>query len=190
MTNIWKKGANDYESSAKVVDGNLILSLPDAVNPIVWRMELGSVKASALEVRAHASDGTFLLLLKTPKGDVHEIAPFQTKDQAVTALMRVSAAMQSAEGRLAPVSAAAAPPHGVSAPRPVFEKPDAGAVKWLLALGGVLGVIFLFAYLAKSAPTLDPSSAPGAETATSTMTGAPGAESGVPQSADEALRGF
>lgn len=189
MTNIWKKGANDYESSAKVVDGNLIISLPDAVNPIVWRMELGSVKASALEVRAHASDGTFLLLLKTPKGDIHEIAPFAAKDTAVTALMRVSSAMQGAEGRLAPATASIAttPLH---APQPVFHKPDTGAVKWLLALAGVLALIFLFAYLAKSSPSLEGAGVPMADTATSTATGAPNSESGLPQSADDMLRGF
>lgn len=190
MTNIWKKGANDYESSAKVVDGNLIISLPDAVNPIVWRMELGSVKASALEVRAHATDGTFLLLLKTPKGDVHEIAPFASKELAVTALMRVSSAMQGAEGRLAPLAPASVSSVPLHAPQPVFHKPDAGAVKWLLALAGVLAVIFLFAYLAKSTPTLEAAGVPMADTATSTATGAPNAESGVPQSADDVLRGF
>ena len=68
MTMLWKKTNTDFESSAKVVDGNLILSLPDAINPVVWRMELGSVKASAMEVKKDAADGTFTLSQKLRKG--------------------------------------------------------------------------------------------------------------------------
>lgn len=183
-----EKGANDYESSAKVVDGNLIISLPDAANPVVWRMELGSVKASALEVRKNDATGMHVLTLKTPKGELHEVAPFETRDAAVTALMRVSAALQSAEGKIAP-SIVAVNPSGASA-RPVFQKPDGSAAKWLLALAGVLVVIFLFSYLAHIAPDAETaSSAPGEETAT-TITGEPNVENGEPQSADKMLRGF
>lgn len=192
--NMRKKQVNEFESSASVVDGNLILSLPDAINPVVWRMELGSVKASALEVRAHASDGTFMLTLKTPKGDVHDIAPFSAKETAVAALMRVSVALQSAEGRIAPFAPAAVPQATASAaaPAPVFQKPDAGAVKWLIALAGVLAVIFLFALLSKSSPQLDglAASSPIEDNATSTTTGSDNPESGVPQSADDMLKGF
>lgn len=194
MANMRKKSVNEFESSASVVDGNLILSLPDAINPIVWRMELGSVKASALEVRAHASDGTHVLSLKTPKGEVHEIAPFSSRDIAIAALMRVSAALQSAEGRIAPAAASGAvlPVNAPQAAGPVFHKPDAGAVKWLIALAGVLAVIFLFAFLAKSTPQFDgsASSAPVEDNATSTATGSANPESGVPQSADDMLKGF
>ena len=192
MMNMRKKNANEFESSASVVDGNLILSLPDAINPVVWRMELGSVKASALEVREHATDGTFVLTLKTPKGDVHEVAPFSAKDTAVAALMHVSDALKSAEGRIAPVAPSVVSQTTSSVPGPVFQKPDAGAVKWLIALAGVLFVIFLFAFLSKSSPQLDASatSAPIEDNATSTATGSDNPESGVPQSADDMLKGF
>lgn len=198
MNSLWKKPniATDMTSSAKVVDGNLIISLPDALNPIVWRMELGSVKASALEVRKQA-DGTHLLVLKTPKGDVHEIAPFTARDTAVTALMRVSEALQDGEGKFAPAATSvivgATPATGTAQPayapaRPVRD--DAAGYKWLIALGAVLAVIVLFAYLARTAPTATiAQSIPGEETATS-ITGQPNAESGVPQSADELLRGY
>ncbi len=195
MNNLWKKTSGDYESSAKVVDGNLILSLPDAINPIVWRMELGSVKASALEVKAHANDGTFLLALKTPKGDVHDIAPFESREYAVRALMRVSAALQGAEGKMTPSSAAIPLPGTSSAQsvpsRPVFDRSSGSALKWLLTLGGVLIVIFLFAYLSSLAPqqVIGTSTTDGSNTATST-TGVPEGESGVPQSADQMLRGY
>src|SRR5690606_21303301 len=57
----------NYAASASVVDGTLIISLPDAITPVVWRFALGQAKASALEVRPQ-DDGTFMLLLKTPRG--------------------------------------------------------------------------------------------------------------------------
>ena len=43
--------AAKYTSSAKIVDGILVLSLPDAIHPVVWQMELGQSKSSALEIR-------------------------------------------------------------------------------------------------------------------------------------------
>jgi hypothetical protein len=187
MTMPWKKTSDELESSAKVVDGNLILSLPDAINPIVWRMELGSVKASALEVKPQSTDGSFMLSLKTAKGEVHEIAPFQTRDQAVRALMRVSSALQGAHGKMAPVAMLSP-----AAPQPNIanDKTGGSAVKWLLTLGGVLIVIFLFAYLSSIAPRSTADGASGDATATNSATGEPDAESGMPQSADKLLRGY
>ena len=93
-----------YASSASVVDGTLILSLPDALAPVVWRMDLGHVKSSALEVRDQ-SDGTFMLTLKTPREDIHNIAPFATRAQAVRALMAVSRAMEQGHGQIKPAAA-------------------------------------------------------------------------------------
>lgn len=183
MNSLWKKTGDAYESTAKVVDGNLILSLPDAINPIVWRMELGSVKASALEVKAHSTDGTYLLSLKTPKGEVHDIAPFHTRDLAVRALMRVSSALQGAHGKIAPVTLVTAS----AAAQPVkTDKSDASAMKWLLALGGVLAVIFLFAY----SSSLTPKSKTSANVEASGDMATSKEPSGVPQSADELLRGM
>lgn len=173
----WKKCTNTYESSAKVVEGNLILSLPDAVNPIVWRMELGNVKASALEVRAGTADGLFVLSLKTPKGESHDVAPFDSREKAVHALMCVSNAMQNAErGLSAPLPGYAAMPDG-------GKKQKMGIWKWLLVLVGVLLIIFLFSYLGNVAPrTGDVSAVSGP--------GESEGESGIPQSADEMLKGF
>ena len=84
--------------SAKVIDGTLILTLPDAIRPVVWQMQLGQTKSSALEVREQ--DGNWVLVLKTPRADVLEIAPFEAKAKAVKALMAVSRAMEKAQGQL------------------------------------------------------------------------------------------
>ena len=189
MTALWKKNTDSYESSAKVVDGNLIISLPDAMTPVVWRMELGSVKASALEVRTNASDGTFVLSLKTPKGDVHDVAPFDSKDIAVRALMRVSNALQGAAGRMsAPVQAT-----GVSSAQEIPSRPaiSGGAgpasFKWLIALVGVIVVIFLFSQMSTMARQYALSGGSQQDTSAANPSGT---ASGVPLSAEDELRGF
>lgn len=192
MNSLWKKENDDYQSSAKVVDGNLILSLPDAINPVVWRMELGSVKASALEIKPSADGATFSLSLKTPKGEVYDIAPYASRDLALRALMRVSSALQGGQGRfnapqIAVTSAPPIQPHA-SAPATANDSQSGSAAKWLLTLGGVLFVIFLFAYLS-TLPTRQGGSTAPMATSTGTQSST-NAETGIPQSADDLLGGL
>lgn len=91
--------AEKFSPHAKVVDGILILSLPDAVSPVVWQMEIGQAKSSAMEVRPADNDNEFSLVLKTPRADVLEIARYQKKEDAVRALMSISSAMEKAQGQ-------------------------------------------------------------------------------------------
>lgn len=94
-----KEKKEKYISTAKVIDGVLILSLPDALTPVVWQMELGQSKSSALEIR-DAGDNHFVLTLKTPRQDVLEIATYNDRDLAIKALLVVSQAMEQAQGQL------------------------------------------------------------------------------------------
>lgn len=103
MKSLFTNLTGNYSSTASVVDGTLILSLLDAVTPTVWQMELGHARASALELRKQ-DDNNFLLVLKTPRGDVHDIAPFDNRGRAVAALQAASRAMEQARGQLRPVS--------------------------------------------------------------------------------------
>lgn len=91
--------AEKYTSSAKIIDGILILSLPDAISPVVWQMELGQSKSSALEIR-NSDDGNFILTLKTPRQDVLDIATYANKDVAIKALLVTSQALEKAQGQL------------------------------------------------------------------------------------------
>lgn len=168
-----------YQSSAKVVDGSLIISLPDAVTPIVWRMELANVKASALEVQPH--DKGFMLMLKTPRGESHDIAPFETKEAAVHALMRVSNALQNASGHMAVSSK----PQENTTSAALSQTPHilGRVLKWTVALVGILIVLFLFSYLARLA-------GPSSQTASINSTSTSEDTSGIPQSADSLLQGF
>ena len=59
MLNTLFKKQEETSASANVVDGKLILSLPEAENPVVWQMDLSSAKASALEVKKDEEKDTY-----------------------------------------------------------------------------------------------------------------------------------
>lgn len=190
IKNFWKQNEDALSSSASVVDGNLILSLPDAINPVVWKMELSSAKSSALEVRKNP-DGTSTLLLKTVKEDIHTIASFEQKDSAIKALMVVSQALKNADGKIyshakqTVSSLVDASPSHVRANLFSSQKEN---MKWLFAILGVVFVLFLFAYLSKSAPyPVEEQTSQGTQTSIGAN---PSDQSGVPQSADDVLKGF
>lgn len=88
------------KASARVVDGKLILSLPAANTPVVWQMDLGHAKASALEVRRNEEGGLFTLTLKTAKGETMEIASFSERERSIEGLMAASRALESGHGQI------------------------------------------------------------------------------------------
>lgn len=96
MSSIIDNVTGGYKSSAKVNAGTLVLSLPDAITPVVWRMDLSTAKSSAIEVREN-EDGFYDLVLKTPKADAHNIAVYEFKIKATQALMAVTKAMSKCE---------------------------------------------------------------------------------------------
>lgn len=182
MKKLIQSMTGNYSSSACVVDGTLIISLPNAIRPVVWRMELGHAKASALEVRED-SGGTFSLTLKTPRGDVNDIAPFARKAQAIEALMAVSRAMERAHGQINPVAAGAA--------NDAKMKTSSGGKKGkaLTSLVAIILLVILISVFIGMGPQPVPIGG-GEETATvSSSSGGGGDRPGVPQSADDFLRG-
>lgn len=194
IKNIWNAAPQAPKSSAAIVDGNLILSLPDAITPAVWKMELGSVKSSALEIRK-MPDNTHMLLLKSTKGDVHDIAPFETRETALQALMCVSDALKGARGKITPLANQNDPVAKSQRSDENMPPVEWASFKWIATLTGILLVIFLFAYLSKSAPTVN-TDIQGAQTSIPSASSVPGQEapqasdSGMPQSADDLLKGF
>ena len=85
-------------TSAKIIDGKLILSFPDAITPIIWQMDFGAAKMSALEIRT--LDEKNQLLLTAPKADTIEIASFNDKNQAIDHLVAISKALDKAQGNI------------------------------------------------------------------------------------------
>lgn len=147
-----KKITGGFTASAKVVDGSLILSLPDAVTPVVWRMELVHAKASAIEVREQ-DGGTYMLTLKTPKGDVNDIAAYTSRAKAVEALIAVSDAMENAHGQMAPAPMATVASDASPAQRTTRkQKGSSPAGSILTGIIGLALVIMLIGLLMKLNP--------------------------------------
>lgn len=176
-------------SQAKVVDGKLILSCPNAVTPIVWQMDLTEAKSSAFEVTQDQDNEQSVLVTRkqgTQKKDV--IAPFATKDHAVQALMATAHALENAQGQIAASGGAGA----VHAPTPAASYATAPVQKksWGKSLIIILALLMI-AGLYMTIQNLQPAQRIGGSAPlTSTAGASPGAsgEAGVPMSADDFLR--
>lgn len=182
-----------YKTSAKVVDGKLILSLPDAASPVVWQMDLIEMKASAFEIKTDDKTGQYLFVSKKQGQDSFDIiAPFDDKDKAVAALMETSKALENAtaypvhttSSAEAAYSHAPSSSHGAYAPHPAQKKPGKG--KWI----GVLILFIIIGGLIFVSFNMQPRSPSSFQPSPSSSAAGGGAEqnAGVPMSADDFLR--
>ncbi len=135
---------NTLKPSAKVIDGTLILSLPDAKTPVVWKMDFGTTKSSAIEVREGKNDNHDLVL-KTPKADAYTIASYDKMSLATRALMTVTNAMNNAQGHINPYK-------GNNLPVPLYTQPyksrPSGNIilrllKWFFLTIAVIALLFV-----------------------------------------------
>lgn len=204
-------------SGARVVDGKLILSFPDAIKPVLWQMDLVSAKASALEVEA-LQGGQAALMLKTPKGEQATVAIFESREAAISALMTVGAALGCAHGQIrgVPVSSFPASSGGGADQVPAWAAPQTAfpagggmgamaapveghqrTMRWLAGLAGIVLLAVLLNMLWSLSPR-PPASLPSAAAeggappqaaASSTALGGPVDPDavGVPLSADAVL---
>lgn len=162
-----------YRSSAKVAGNALVLSLPDALSPSVWRMDLDEARSAAIEVQGRG-DGTHALVLKAKTGAANDIAVFAERAGALRALMAVGAALEQA-----PVSSAAPAAHEQFPSAPPEKK---GGV-----LAGIVGVILL-AVLVAVLLGMGPRPPGGLAPQESAGTAEQGTTAGSPVSADDFLR--
>ena len=176
------KNFNAPSSTAHVVDGKLILSLPNALTPVVWQMDMTQAKASALEVRENKEKNHFMLLLKTPRGEDTDIAPFETRAQAVEALMAVSRAFEKAQGNIRPFvqGTEAGTIHHVNQ----SKKGNAG--KWIAGILGVLLLLILFNMWGSMLPRVQNGQSIEPVNLDQVQQSVP--DSGVPVSADDFLK--
>ncbi len=192
----FKNNASSSRASAKVVDGKLILSFPDAATPVVWTMDVAKAKASAMEVLPKGDSGEHTLTLKSAAGEVIEVATFPSKDDALEGLMITADALENAQGAIRGSNAAVAN----DSPSPAQSKPKAqkkpgetkrnvmGLVASLLFLGVMIMVwsfIMPDSYFTgeRNVANNNPSSSLAAASAD------PQNSSGVPVSADAFLGG-
>jgi hypothetical protein len=181
MLNAFKTNKQTSNASARVVDGKLILSLPDAQTPVVWQMDITQTKSSALEARHNEETGTYTLTLKTPRGETVDIAPFDNREFAVEGLMAASHALENAYGQIRNETAAANDQTIYAAP-PGNKKSN--TKKIFLAIITVFALLFLFNIWGSQLPRTPSSVATGTSASADTN---PRESSGVAISADDFL---
>lgn len=187
MTSFLKNMTQKSQASADVVDGYLILSLPHAIDAVVWRMALDKIGTAVFEIKQDDKTEISKLILKPKKGTAEIIATFNTKEEAIDALMKASHALQSGSTKspAEPAAEKTASPSNKISHTP--QQNSAESKRWLIALFGALAVIGLYYYLT----TLIPKQAIGFENNTSAVaTSSPQNTVGVPVSADDFLSGF
>lgn len=180
------KKNSKHRASARVVDGKLILSFPDAVTPVLWQMDLHEAKASALTVSPSSASGTNALLnLKTVRGESTQIAEFSSKEDAVAALMVISQALENAQGQIRPAPHAANDYEGKPLLATYRQKKGSGW-KWAIGILGAIVIVVMMTMLG----SLLPAAPDGLDSAYAPPPASPQSSSGVPMNADDYLKGF
>lgn len=182
-----KKKNNENQSSASVNDGSLIVSLPEAIEPKVWRIDLQKAKESSFEVKKQ--EKTFSLIAKkTPRAKPDVIGEFETKQEALNALMMVSEALKTNKTQsVAPLKDK--PTKGkkvIKQAVPVARNSDNRGLVALLATLLVIGIVYFF--WTETMPTSQTFET--RELTGQSITDPSQPQTGVPMSADEFLQGF
>lgn len=154
--------------SAKITGDTLVISLPNAIDPVVWRMDMGNVREAALEVRKEKTG--YSLILKKPGNDQTGIAAFDSKEEAGDALIVISQALQQNTK----------PARSQQDRHPVATMPTQAPGRswlWLIPLGLIVLAVFL---LSRSTDMLSVEYTPPGDAVQS-------GETGVPLSADQVL---
>ncbi len=178
MTKTSDKSEQQSSSSVTIVDGKLILSLPDAKMPVVWQTDFTQAQSSVFTIQEDKKK-TFTLISKNSENVVIEIATFDKKQDAVDILMDTSAVIQNAHGQTKQ-----SPSNNI--PAQSVEKNDRTSAALALALIIVLGLIWTMSASKK----LDPSANTASSNSTSLNSASstnPRESSGVPVSADDFL---
>lgn len=130
-----------HASTAKVVDGSLVLSLPDAVTPVVMRLSLEEAKSAAFTVLEKKDQ--HVLTVQLSEKDSREIAPYDEKEKAVKALMAASQALEKGS----PVAPGAANQNTGNAGASLMS-----FGKWVVALGVLFVLVWVVSSMSNSLP--------------------------------------
>lgn len=165
-----KNRPDHNRTTASVINDTLILTLPDARTPTVWRMALDSASAASFQVLADSGGDGHTLVMSSPDTEKEVIAHFDSRESAVDALLAASGAMQRIEAQSAPATTN----QGTMSPHPTPQpatmnlavKRGRGARTFLTAAGAVLIVILLY-MIANTGPERIAPDGRNAETSTS-----------------------
>jgi len=172
-------------ASAAINDDCLIVSLPDAIEPKVWRLDLEKAKDSSFEVKKE-NKSFALMVKKSTRAKPDVIGQFETKEKALSALLMVSEALKTNKSKSATPVKEKEPKSKKEAPNPVAAPANNRGVVALLSTLLVIGIVYYF--WTQSMP-----SSQSFETRALTTQGAVDPsqpQTGVPMSADDFLQGF
>jgi len=185
--NLLKRKEVSNQITASVSDGYLVLSLPHAIEPVIWRQSLEKIGSATFEVK-QGKDDSYELTLKKTKTTSEAIASFDKKDDAIEALTAASNALHSKKSvKTTKVKEKTAKKSSDVEELPKTESGE--GQKWLIAVLAAIIVIGLYFYLT----TLIPERNIGIGTTNNAVTNAqpnnPN-QTGVPVSADDFLSSF
>ena len=174
------------KSTAAVVDGKLMLSLPDAYTPVVWQMDLQEASSSALEVKKDEGSDRFVLCLKKEGGDVTEIASYEERENAVKALLAISGSLQNAHGKIRTVQNISSAP---AQAMPIGQMPVMNGANQNESGGkaGAILAVLMVVILVVAVVSLGRTDENGVTSSTSQETSRPSSSTGLPMSADDFL---
>lgn len=177
----FKKTINSKPTSANVVDGHLVLSLLNAQEPKIWRMDLSKIGSASFEIKQETDGITTKLILKPKKGTAEIIAVFNTQEEAVEALTLAAKALHG--NGASTTSSKSINPEQKQLPQTSSSSP-----KWLFVILGLFVVIGLYFYT----NNLIPETNIGFEQKSTSRisTSSPQETIGIPVSADDFLNGL
>lgn len=128
-----------YKPKAKVNGSLLVLSLPDAVTPTVWTLDLAQDGHGALKI-IDGAEGQVTLVYSTGKkaGSEIEIAHYTRRGDGVRALVAATSALENASG-----DAQKGIIGGIKAPQ---GSAAYGLTQWVLTLVGIVLLVGAFFY--------------------------------------------
>jgi hypothetical protein len=188
-----KKQSYDSSISATQSDGHLVLSFPDAVEPVIWRRSLEEISSATFEVKQVAKKDHYNLVLKKAKSPAETIATFESREEAVDALKAASNALHGGGETRRSFALGRAPKEdhsaGVTSPARATAGPSDWQ-KWVIAILGVIVVLGLYFFMNTLLPERTTDFGTGATSASSTApVTSPQDSTGVPVSADDFLSG-
>lgn len=93
---LWGFLTGRYGPTAKVADGRLVLSLPDAETPVVWVMDLMDAATSVIRLESD-KQGFSVLKKYGGKGAAETVAVYRSRKKAENALVKAAHALEKAK---------------------------------------------------------------------------------------------
>jgi len=175
------------QTSAAISDGCLVVSLPDAVEPKLWRLDLSKAKEATFEIKSNEEQYD-IISKKSARSKADVIGTFDDKDDALNTLLIISDALKTGKSQTAKPATKAAKKEKEATPKKEKAQNDntSSENRGVIALLSTIIVIGLFYfYWTQMLPSTNTF-----ETQTILSSDPSAPQTGVPMSADDFLRDF